>query len=305
MILLWGMSGDDPLTETCDALRQRGAPVVLLDQRDVLETRLELDLDAGGVAWVRGEPTDLGAATAVYIRTYDAYGLPAVAPAGAGSAAWAHVAAVEEALSSWTELTPARVINRLSSMASNGSKPYQSALIQAQGFAVPATLVTTDAAAARAFWERHGTVIYKSVSGVRSVVSRLRPEDHDRLDDVSWCPTQFQQYVPGRDHRVHVVGDAVFPCEVVSDADDYRYAKRQGGSVAMRACALPHDVADRCRATAAALDLPLAGLDLRRTPDGEWYCFEVNPSPCFTYYESHTGLPITDAVAGLLVDGRA
>ena len=44
----------------------------------------------------------------------------------------------------------------------------------------------------------------------------------------------------------------------------------------------------------------LAALDLRRTPDGEWYCFEVNPSPGFTYYESNTGQPIAAAIAGLL-----
>ncbi|HWN68885.1 MAG TPA: hypothetical protein VNM90_14705, partial [Haliangium sp.] len=67
-----------------------------------------------------------------------------------------------------------------------------------------------------------------------------------------------------------------------------------------RACTLPPDVAERCQRTAASLRLPLAGLDLRRTPEGEWYCFEVNPSPCFTYYEHHTGLPIGAAVAAFL-----
>ncbi|MFJ7248824.1 hypothetical protein ACIQWA_29930 [Kitasatospora sp. NPDC098652] len=37
--------------------------------------------------------------------------------------------------------------------------------------------------------------------------------------------------------------------------------------------------------------------------DGEVYCFEVNPCPAFTYYESHTGQPIARAVARALARG--
>ena len=136
------------------------------------------------------------------------------------------------------------------------------------------------------FWERHGTIIYKSISGVRSVVSRMQARDRTRLADLAWCPTQFQAWIPGGDYRVHVVGDSVFAVEVISDADDYRYAGSQGRSVTLRPCALPVDVAEAACGLSAELKLPLAGIDLRRTPDGEWYCFEVNPSPCFTYYET-------------------
>jgi hypothetical protein len=40
------------------------------------------------------------------------------------------------------------------------------------------------------------------------------------------------------------------------------------------------------------LGLSLSGIDLRLTPAGEWYCFEVNPSSAFTYYQEATGHPI-------------
>jgi hypothetical protein len=76
---------------------------------------------------------------------------------------------------------------RPSAMTSNGSKPYQAAIIQAVGLATPPTLIITDLAAAREFWDRHGTVIYKSVSSVRSIVSRPAPGDTDRLRDVVTC----------------------------------------------------------------------------------------------------------------------
>jgi len=52
---------------------------------------------------------------------------------------------------------------------------------------------------------------------------------------------------------------------------------------------------------AAGLGLPVAGIDLRRTPSGRWYCFEVNPSPGFSYYEHATGQPLALSIARLLM----
>jgi len=166
---------------------------------------------------------------------------------------------------------------------------------------VPATLVTNDPDQVEAFVREHGEVIVKSTSGVRSRVRRVGPADAARLADVTTCPTQFQRRVPGTDVRVHVVGSDVFATEVDSEADDYRYARDQGHRApALAEIDLPADVAARCLDLSKRLRLPVAGIDLRRTPDGEWYCFEVNPSPGFTYYESNTGQPIAAAIAGLL-----
>jgi hypothetical protein len=43
---------------------------------------------------------------------------------------------------------------------------------------------------------------------------------------------------------------------------------------------------------------------LKVTPDDEVYCFEVNPSPAFSYYEGNTGQPISRAVARHLAGAR-
>jgi glutathione synthase/RimK-type ligase-like ATP-grasp enzyme len=102
---------------------------------------------------------------------------------------------------------------------------------------------------------------------------------------------------------VHVVGEEVFASEIVSDADDYRYAARQNSDVEIRAFTLSWDVADQCRALAATLSLRVAGIDLRHTPNGAWYCFEVNPSPAFTYYQEASAQPIGEAIARLLAAG--
>jgi len=44
----------------------------------------------------------------------------------------------------------------------------------------------------------------------------------------------------------------------------------------------------------------LSGVDLRRTPDDQYYCFEINPSPGFIFYERAAGQPISEAVAPLV-----
>jgi RimK-like ATP-grasp domain len=306
LTLLWGHSSEGPLAAVLRELNALGATTSVIDQGDVLETEVELEISekVGGTIRTQCQVVDLTKVTACYMRPYDWQDLPAVAAAGTDSSAWRHAAAIHEALSCWSEITPGLVVNRLAAMASNGSKPYQSAQILRFGFRVPETIVTTDPGIVRAFWERHGSVIYKSVSAVRSRVSRLTPEHLERFSDVASCPTQFQRHIAGTDYRVHVVGAEIFACEVQSEADDYRYPGSH--EVNFSACGVPSEVEDRCRRLAAAMNLFVAGIDLRQAYlDDAWYCFEVNPSPGFTYYEEATGLPIGNAVARLLAAGAS
>jgi hypothetical protein len=302
MILLWGLPADPPLAAVRAALSRTGSAAFFLDQQDVLQHRLALTVDGNvhGTLRMRRRTIDLAAVTAAYVRPYDVRQTGVLQGKRSGDPEFQRALSFEDALNGWLEVTPALVINRPSAMASNNSKPYQMELIRAAGFDVPDTLVTTDARAVRAFWKRHGTVIYKSVSGIRSIVTRLRPEHREKLPDVSHCPTQFQEYVEGTDIRVHVVGDEVYGCEIVSAADDYRYPARDNADARVRSWPVPDGLADRCRRLAATLGLAVAGIDLRRTPAGRFYCFEANPSPGFTFYEEATGQPISDAVARLL-----
>ncbi len=305
MILLWGHAGDSALVAVYRSLCRFGVEIAFYDQRAVLDTEIELAVGAevGGVLRVGGVPIDLGRVEAAYIRPFDSRWLPQIAQAGHGSPEWLHGVKVEDALLSWAEIAPGLVVNRPSAISLNTSKPFQAALLRAQGFDIPETLVTTDPQAAREFREKHGEVIYKSISSQRSIVSRLGAEQLSHLDDISWCPTQFQQYIPGNDYRVHVVGDEVFACEIVSDADDYRFASGADERVELRAFELAEEMAGKCRRLAGALGLAVAGIDLRRTPDGSWFCFEANPVAGFTYYQAASNHRIDDAIARLLVNG--
>jgi glutathione synthase/RimK-type ligase-like ATP-grasp enzyme len=183
---------------------------------------------------------------------------------------------------------------------SNNSKPYQALLLLRAGLKVPTTLVTNDPQAASAFQAEHGDVIYKSVSGIRSIVRRLDAAQQARLEFLRDGPAQFQVFVPGRNIRVHTVGDNVFATRIETEAVDYRYAHLDGLDVAMTPITLPPAVEAACLRAARDLDLLFAGIDLKETPAGDYVCFEVNPCPGFIYYERQTGQPISAALADLL-----
>jgi glutathione synthase/RimK-type ligase-like ATP-grasp enzyme len=68
----------------------------------------------------------------------------------------------------------------------------------------------------------------------------------------------------------------------------------------MEPAALSPGVENACLALAHELGLDFAGIDLKITADGRVYCFEVNPSPAYSAYETSTGQPISRALAQYL-----
>ncbi len=199
---------------------------------------------------------------------------------------------------------PGLVMNPYRAACSNGSKPYQQLRITQLGFRMPKTLVTTVPQAAHQFYiECQEKVIFKSLSAERSVVKRLTEEDLPRLDQLQCCPVQFQEYIPGIDFRVHVVGSRVFASQIETSSTDYRYVEKNHFRN-IRAVELSSELQEKCVALTKGLGLVLAGIDLRRTFDGDYVCFEVNTSPAFMFYESQTGQRIGAAVAELLFQGQ-
>ncbi len=121
-----------------------------------------------------------------------------------------------------------------------------------------------------------------------------------QLARIRCLPTQFQEFIPGDNIRVHVIGPDVYSVRIASDAVDYRYAGRDGIDVDMTPYQLPAEVEDRCLRLSATLALPFCGIDLKLRPDGVFFCFEVNPSPAYSYYQEQTGMPISDALVRYL-----
>ncbi len=302
MILVAGIPSERPLALAIEAIAEAGLDHVVFNQRHSCETRIDLAGEKGaigGTMRVGGRSYPLADFTGVYARLMDDRLLPELLDDEQDSPRRAEVRALHEALNAWTQVTPATVANRPRSMLSNAAKPFQCQLIADAGFAVAPTLVSNDPEAVLAFRAHHGRVIYKSLSGTRSIVRELSDDDVERLAQIRWCPTQFQAWVPGGDVRVHVVGNDVHATAIESTATDYRYAGSEGERTSLRPIELSDELADRCRRLTRKLGLEFSGIDLRI--DGEdAVCFEVNASPGYSYYEESTGQPISRSLANHL-----
>lgn len=304
MILLCGIPSEPPLEFVKQRLDDMGEAYVIFNQRCFNDMKIEFRINRGqvdGTFQQDGMEYDLNSFQGVYLRLMDDQILPELKGEASNSPKRLYCRSLHDALVRWCEIAPGRVVNRIGAMGSNFSKPYQAQLIAQVGFETPETIITNDPDLVLEFRNRHKRVIYKSISGVRSIVQTLEDNDLKRLDSIRWCPTQFQEFVEGNNTRVHTIGTEVFATEIVSDATDYRYAAQQVGDTAnLRAVEIPEDLAKKCIALAQALGLAFAGIDLKITPEGRVYCLEVNPCPAYSYYEANTGQQISRAVANYL-----
>lgn len=307
MILVCGGLADDVTAYVCARLEYEGDAYRLLDLGRYPEgyaVRWAWE-GAGPVGEIAGPGwrLDLAEIGAVYARDIDARGHALAETAGVETAG-AVLGECQAGVAALLEQLPCPVVNRGPGLAANMCKPYQLGQIARAGLGAPRTLVTSDPEAARAFCEEcGGDVIFKSLSGVRSIVRRVADRDLARLPLLRHGPAQFQQFVPGDNIRVHTVGDEIFATRIRTAAVDYRYARGQGHALTMEPARLPGWVEAACRALAAGAGLLLAGIDLKETPEGEYVCFEVNPSPGFIWFERSSGQPISAALAALLRRG--
>ncbi|MCJ1676459.1 hypothetical protein MTF65_03660 [Streptomyces sp. APSN-46.1] len=191
-------------------------------------------------------------------------------------------------------------------------KPYQWEMARRTGLTLPRTLVTNQPERARRFIEEVGVgrTVFKAfiASATAWRETRLvRTEDLAALDAVRYAPVIFQEFVPGADLRVTIVGDRVFAAEIDASRTSYPVDMRMVVDEArVRRVTLPPALTRQLLCFMRSLGLVYGAIDLRRRPGGEYVFFEVNPAGQWLFVEERTGLPITEEVAALLsrLDGR-
>jgi glutathione synthase/RimK-type ligase-like ATP-grasp enzyme len=207
------------------------------------------------------------------------------------------------------EASGVRLVNPLQSGMASQSKPLQLELLRRLGAPVPRTLISNDPGRIRDFHARESargsSVIYKPLLGG----ALTRPLDRDvleHLEQVRAAPVIFQQRVDGDDIRVMVVGDAVVSAVAIKTPEphlDFRGDPAyRAGTATYAPVELPGPLALLCCRATAACGLRFAGLDLKRAPDGSWVVLELNSSPIYLDVERKMGDPISDALAGLLLN---
>lgn len=184
-------------------------------------------------------------------------------------------------------------------------KAYQLKLAASLGLTIPVTLITNDPAAAGAFIDEREKTVYKAFSATENAwreTRLLRPEERASLPAVRYAPVIFQEYIEAvADLRITVIGDQLFPAEVISAKEAYKVDYRMDmHSALIRPHALPPAVARKLFRLMKALNLVYGAIDMRVTPEGEYVFLEINPSGQWLFIEDRTQQPITETFAAYL-----
>lgn len=311
MILFTGIPSESPLRLAISAAEENNIPHVVLDQRAMHYSNLSIGfINNKFTATLQLHDNDynLEKFSGIYYRTMDTMSMPHADPASLryiGADNVQKMALLQQQLLYWMDITRVRILNAPWAMASNLSKPYQAQLINEAGFAIPPTCITSDTNALKQFQQQYPSLIYKSVSSVRSIVKELPADNEKMLGRLQYLATQFQQKLTGTNIRVHVAGDVLFATRIETEVTDYRYAGRENKTATLSPFRLPKKIEQGCFLLSKNLGLTLCGIDLFLADNDEYYCFEVNPSPGYSYYQHATGQDIAGAIARWLYYGTA
>lgn len=307
MILIIGIPSEPPVKLIIEEASKQDIKSVIFNQRNAHTYDLKLEYIKNkftGLLQVDGNEYNLEDFTGVYVRMMDYNLLPEIKNKifnYVGNAQAVKSISIQQQLMLWLDGTEIFVANRPMDMLSNMSKPYQSQFIAQSSLLIPPTLITNNNEHLDLFKNTHKNLIFKSISSVRSIVKNLNNEYIPLLKNLKYLATQFQKKLEGENIRVHVVGEKTFATKIISSVTDYRYASREGKESTLFEVELPDKINKDCIHISRILGLPLCGIDLFKTLDERYYCFEVNPSPAYSYYQESTGQNISLALVNLLV----
>jgi glutathione synthase/RimK-type ligase-like ATP-grasp enzyme len=290
VIIIAGSPHDKTIRHTVQRARQRGVRFRFFDiLRFIREGSFRWDFqDRGGRLSYGEDHLDLPhpSISAVYLRLID---IADRVPPEERDGVTVRMRVLGEALRD----VETKMVNRPGRDMSNWAKGYHQQLLAQCGFAVPRTLVTNDEAAARAFIAEVPLVVFKGVSGMKTIASELTPDRHPKLSLLGGCPVLFQERIVGADVRTHLIGDAHISERILSSGVNYQY---DHGRKAFEPITIPDRVAESCRAYAAMSGLSFIGFDFMVSDDGAYFALEANPLPGYDSYDQRLGYPISDAL---------
>lgn len=181
------------------------------------------------------------------------------------------------------------------------------------GLDIPATIVTSSGEEARAFAASlPGGIICKPLRLGRLLhggeeklflTSRVSPEQLKAFPESG--ETYLLQALVEKevDIRATVIGERCFAVEIDSQHDpgsliDWRHG---GTSLHHAVHSLPDEISNQCIELCKDYGLHFGAIDLALRPDGGYTFFEVNPNGQWAWIEQLTSLPLSSALADLLL----
>lgn len=181
----------------------------------------------------------------------------------------------------------------------NFSKPFQTTQLLRFGFQVPFSFSTTLPNMLERYSEKF-SLIYKSNSGIRSIVNKVSESKSKDIFKLRNCPVFFQEYIKGCDVRIHVVNNSTFSIAIKSNEIDYRYDKSE--NLSFENISIPNEIRKKCIEYTKKNGLIFSGFDFKLTSDNRWVCLEMNPMPGFSTYDLHLDFTITKAIYSELMN---
>jgi glutathione synthase/RimK-type ligase-like ATP-grasp enzyme len=241
---------------------------------------------------------------AVWCRPVVGAGLPAMPPGVRETC----VAAGEMLLDGWLDGIGGYQLDPPWAQRRADNKPLQLRAARAVGLDVPATIVTNDPAAVRAFAADRKPLVVKALvqpgtgdgDGVDVVFTSPLEPDAD-LDGLELCPMIVQERVAkAADIRATIVGGTVLAAsnDTATGTDWRRDSCLRDEAPAWSPHPLPGDVAAQLVALVRRLGLGYGAADLVRRPDGTYAFLEVNAAGSFAFL----GVPVADRIAAAVAD---
>jgi ATP-grasp ribosomal peptide maturase len=265
-----------------------------------------LDIDSGrwrGALTTATREIDLAEVVAVYWRRPSPYRFDALSAADAEFAAAQARIGVAGVLAS---LRGVRYVNHPHRNWAAEFKPAQLAAAVELGFDVPATLITSDPAAARAFVAEQAPVVFKPLRITdlehdgRPVALWAQRVASDELDEtIAGTAHLFQAEVADKacDLRITVVGEQVFCVRIDSERLDWR---SDYDALRYRVVDPGPGLVSRLRAYLDRFGLVFGCFDFAVDQGGTPYFLECNPNGQWSWLEGPTGLSMTAAFADAL-----
>src|SRR5688572_890712 len=196
------------------------------------------------------------------------------------------------------------------------NKQLQLQVAHELGLEIPRTLTTNDPAAVRLFAKTcESGMVTKMLSsfaihdeGRELVVftNPIKPEDLADLSGLSVCPATFQELLPkSLEIRVTVGGQRVMSAAVDSQVSGRATHDWRRDGVRMlqdwRPYQLPFEIEEKILRLMKYFSLNYGAIDIILTPDDRHVFLELNPCGEFFWLERNPGLPISEAIADLLL----
>jgi MvdD family ATP-grasp ribosomal peptide maturase len=196
------------------------------------------------------------------------------------------------------------------------NKQLQLQVAREMNLEVPRTLITNDPGAVIEFAKScEDGIVTKMLSsfavyenGQERVVftNPDRPEALEDLSGLRLCPMTFQEMVPkALELRVTVVGQQVFSASIDSQSSERATHDWRRDGVGLleewKPYDLPADIKERLLGFMDYFGLNYGAIDIIVTPDGRHVLLEVNPAGEFFWLERCPGLPISKAIADVLL----